>query len=80
MSGWRGQLCKHTRCSFNHSEGIAAVRARTYAVFGVHQWVCAYPRHEVHAFPPCTHRALTTPGSITGGRAQVETNVQPVLF
>ena len=55
MTGWCGQLPKHTRCYFNHPDGIVAVRAGTYGERDGHQWVCSCPCHALHAYPPCPH-------------------------
>ena len=48
---------KHTRCSFNHPDGTAAVRTGTYGMWDGHQWVCTCACHEVNAFLPCPHPA-----------------------
>src|SRR3954471_1300343 len=51
MSGWCGQLRKHSRCYFNHPDGITTVKAGMYGMWDGHQWVCTCPCHEIHAFP-----------------------------
>ena len=55
MSGWCGQLRKHTRCYFTTAEGAAAARAGTYGRADGHQWICACPCHVPQSFPPCPH-------------------------
>jgi hypothetical protein len=45
----------HSRCYFNHPDGIAAVRAGTYGMRDGHRWVCTSPCNEAHAFPPAPH-------------------------
>jgi hypothetical protein len=78
MAGWCGQLRKHSRCYFNHPDGIAAVRARTYGMWAGHQWVCSCPCHEVHAFPPCPHPDHD--GRHQRRSDQVDYDVQQALF
>lgn len=78
MSGWCGQQHQHRRCYFNDPNGIAAVRAGSYGRFRGHQWVCAYPCHDVHAYPPCPH-----PGHFEGHQRisdSLDQDVQGLLF
>jgi hypothetical protein len=78
MSGWCGELRKHSRCYFKHLNGIAAVRAGTYGMWDGHQWVCPCPCHEVHAFPPCPHPDHD--GEHERVSVEVDYEVQQALF
>jgi len=67
MSGWCGKLRKHSRCYFNHPDGIAAVRAGTYGMWDGHQWVCTCPCHDRTAADDHASRRKVLPEPWTGG-------------
>jgi|1186.fasta_scaffold274111_2 hypothetical protein len=78
MSGWCGQLRKHSRCYFNHPDGITTVKAGMYGMWDGHQWVCTCPCHEIHAFPACPHPDHE--GRDERKSAKVDYDVQQALF